>query len=114
MSRRRGLEEAWLRVRPEQDDKVGERTRGIRRRGTRTASLSLRFEVLRRDDFRCRYCGRQPPEVMLHLDHVEPWSAGGRTVLENLRAACSDCNLGKGARRPTNLEGLWQGPRTTS
>jgi 5-methylcytosine-specific restriction endonuclease McrA len=51
---------------------------------------------------------------MLHLDHVEPWSAGGRTVLENLRAACSDCNLGKGARRPTNLEGLWQGPRTTS
>jgi 5-methylcytosine-specific restriction endonuclease McrA len=62
-------------------------------------SLALRFQVLRRDDFVCVHCGRRPPKVILHVDHVIPWSAGGRTQLENLRTTCSDCNLGKGATR---------------
>jgi HNH endonuclease len=70
-----------------------------RSRGTRTVSLTMRFNVLRRDDFRCLYCGRRPPEVILHIDHVVPWSSGGRTVIDNLRTACADCNLGKGAQR---------------
>jgi hypothetical protein len=68
-------------------------------RGTRTIPATLRFEVLRRDDFRCTYCGRRPPDVVLHVDHFAPWSGGGATSLENLRAACSDCNIGKGARQ---------------
>ena len=34
----------------------------------------------------------------LHVDHVIPWSSGGETIPENLRAACSDCNLGKGGQ----------------
>lgn len=66
-------------------------------RGSRSISKSLRFVVLRRDDFSCTYCGRRPPEVILHIDHVIPWSKGGRTDIENLRAACADCNIGKGA-----------------
>ncbi|WP_082100087.1 HNH endonuclease [Anaeromyxobacter sp. PSR-1] len=68
-------------------------------RGSRTVPLTLRFQVLRRDDFRCTYCGRKPPEVVLHIDHVEAFSSGGLTKLDNLRTACSDCNLGKGATR---------------
>ena len=68
-------------------------------RGTRTVSLTLRFHVLRRDRFRCSYCGRMPPDVILHVDHVVPFSAGGSTTLDNLRASCGDCNLGKGASR---------------
>jgi hypothetical protein len=35
-------------------------------RGTRTISMTLRLQVLRRDGFRCTYCGRAPPEVVLH------------------------------------------------
>ena len=35
--------------------------------------------------------------MVLHIDHVTPWSAGGLNELGNLRAACVDCNLGKGA-----------------
>jgi hypothetical protein len=58
----------------------------------------LRFDVLRRDRYTCQYCGRSAPEVKLHVDHVVPVARGGRTVLENLRAACEDCNLGKGTR----------------
>jgi hypothetical protein len=71
------------------------------RRGSRTVNVTLRFEVLRRDNFHCTYCGRGPPDTVLHIDHVVPWSAGGRTVIDNLRTVCLDCNLGKGANKLT-------------
>ena len=67
--------------------------------GSRTIPAALRFEVFRRDSFTCTYCGRTPAEVRLHADHLVPWSQGGPSTPENLRTACSDCNLGKGARR---------------
>lgn len=54
---------------------------------------------LQRDSFRCVACGRSPATdagVVLHLDHIVPFSEGGRTNLENLRTTCADCNLGKG------------------
>lgn len=94
------LEAAWLENNPASGTSTASTTTstGLSARGSRTISPVLRFEVLRRDDFRCRYCGRRAPDVVLHLDHIVPWSAGGRTTLENLRAACYDCNIGKGAR----------------
>jgi predicted restriction endonuclease len=70
-----------------------------RRKTPRDPSLRLRWKVLQRDNFRCRGCGRIPsetPGTHLHVDHVEPWSAGGETLLENLQTLCQDCNLGKG------------------
>jgi 5-methylcytosine-specific restriction endonuclease McrA len=33
----------------------------------------------------------------LHCDHRVPYSAGGKTVPENLVTACRDCNAGKSA-----------------
>jgi hypothetical protein len=58
----------------------------------------LRFEVLKRDSFKCRYCGRTEADgVKLHIDHVIPVSLGGRNDHENLATACADCNLGKSA-----------------
>lgn len=62
-------------------------------------SATLRFEVLKRDDFACQYCGAKAPDVVLHCDHVVPACLGGKNEMENLATACSDCNLGKGARR---------------
>lgn len=56
-----------------------------------------RFEIFKRDRFRCVYCGRSPPEVLLHMDHVEPVANGGDSDPSNLVTACSDCNLGKSA-----------------
>ncbi|MBK8464711.1 MAG: HNH endonuclease [Chloracidobacterium sp.] len=61
----------------------------------RTLSRRLRFAVLFRDGFTCQYCGRKPPEVSLHIDHRNPVSLGGEHSMENLLAACSECNLGK-------------------
>jgi len=60
----------------------------------------LRFGVLQRDGFRCRYCGRpgSAPGVVLHVDHVVPLAAGGATTEDNLLTACEECNLGKATR----------------
>jgi hypothetical protein len=58
-------------------------------------SKSLRFDVLKRDDFTCQYCGRKAPDVVLHCDHKVPVSKGGPTTLQNLTTSCEDCNLGK-------------------
>jgi hypothetical protein len=66
-------------------------------------STSLRFRVLERDGYRCRYCGRGAPDVELHADHVVPISKGGADSLENMVAACVDCNTGKRARILTTL-----------
>lgn len=63
-------------------------------------SKSLRYQVLRRDNHTCRYCGRSAPEVRLTVDHVVPETLGGSDKPENLAAACSDCNSGKSATPP--------------
>jgi 5-methylcytosine-specific restriction endonuclease McrA len=64
----------------------------------REPGMRLRFEVLKRDNFKCCACGASPakdPSVDLHIDHVIPWSKGGETVLDNLQTLCSACNIGK-------------------
>lgn len=57
----------------------------------------LRFEILRRDAFACRYCGSKAPDVALEVDHVIPQALGGTDSPENLVAACGPCNSGKGS-----------------
>ena len=58
-------------------------------------SNSLRFKVLHRDGFTCRYCGKMAPDVELQVDHIYPVSKGGTNSLDNLVAACVECNSGK-------------------
>jgi hypothetical protein len=65
----------------------------------REISDRMRFRVLMRDGFTCQSCGASPiksRDVELHVDHITPWSKGGETIIENLQAKCSKCNLGKG------------------
>jgi hypothetical protein len=67
----------------------------------RNIRLGLRYFILNRDKFRCITCGRSPAThlgLVLHVDHIVPFSKGGKIVAENLRSLCEDCNLGKGAR----------------
>lgn len=63
-------------------------------------SKRLRFEVLRRDNHACRYCGRAAPDVKLTVDHVVPVTLGGSDDPSNLVTACSDCNSGKTSAAP--------------
>lgn len=59
---------------------------------------SVRFEVFKRDNFTCQYCGAKAPEVVLHLDHINPVSKGGDSEIINLLTSCEPCNLGKSDR----------------
>lgn len=48
--------------------------------------------VLRRDEYRCAYCGNRAETI----DHVVPRSRGGQHVWENVVAACKAHNMRKG------------------
>ena len=59
-------------------------------------SDSLRYDVMKRDGFRCVLCGRDVSDgIKLHVDHIIPVSKGGLSTMENLRTLCEDCNRGK-------------------
>lgn len=62
---------------------------------TKAVSVRMRFEVFKRDDFTCRYCGRKSPDVVLEVDHVVPVCEGGTNDSMNLVTSCWDCNRGK-------------------
>lgn len=61
-------------------------------------SKKVRFEVFKRDSFTCQYCGKAAPDVILHVDHIDPVSRGGGNDILNLITSCADCNGGKSNR----------------
>lgn len=61
-------------------------------------SRKLRFDILKRDDFRCQYCGASHKTKQLEVDHIIPISKGGYSNLDNLTTSCVDCNQGKSNR----------------
>ena len=70
----------------------------IKHKTSRDINWRMRFLVMRRDNFKCKICGKSPaknPEIELHVDHIKAWTGGGETVLENLQTLCSVCNIGK-------------------
>jgi hypothetical protein len=65
---------------------------------TRSINWRLRYEILKRDHFKCQSCGQSPathPNVRLQVDHKTPWTKGGETLRENLQTLCDQCNIGK-------------------
>ena len=59
-------------------------------------TASLRYDILKRDNFKCKLCGRSARDgVELEVDHIIPISKGGKTIESNLRVLCKDCNRGK-------------------
>jgi hypothetical protein len=51
----------------------------------------LTKEIFTRDSNRCVYCGRKATA----MDHIVPVSVDGQTVLNNLVASCTNCNVRK-------------------
>lgn len=58
-------------------------------------SKKIRFEIFKRDDFTCQYCGQTPPMAILEVDHIRPVSKNGNNDKNNLITSCFDCNRGK-------------------
>ena len=64
---------------------------------------SLRYDILKRDGFRCTICGASAEEgAKLHVDHIVPIAKGGKTMADNLRTLCSSCNFGKSDKYDPN------------
>ena len=65
---------------------------------SRSINEKTRLKILKRDHYRCVKCGRSPASergIILHIDHIKPFSKGGNSSMENLQTLCSKCNLGK-------------------
>lgn len=66
------------------------------KRERRYMNDSLRYDVLKRDGFKCKICGLSSKDgAKLHVDHIKPVSKGGKTTLSNLQTLCDRCNKGK-------------------
>jgi hypothetical protein len=63
----------------------------------RAPSKKQRMQILKRDGYRCRICGRRSADyvdVELHVHHIRPWASGGLTEDENLITLCHTCHGG--------------------
>lgn len=69
----------------------------------RSLGKKLRFEVFKRDEFKCQYCGATPPKVVLQVDHIHPVADGGSNDMDNLITSCQQCNIGKGKNKLSNV-----------
>jgi hypothetical protein len=60
----------------------------------------VRWQIFARDNFRCRYCGRQAGDggVVLQVEHIISVADGGTNAMDNLLSACQKCNNGKRTR----------------
>ena len=56
---------------------------------------SVRWKILKRDNFRCVLCGADATDRKLHVDHIIPVSVGGNSRMKNLRVLCENCNIGR-------------------
>lgn len=61
-------------------------------------NLSTRYNILKRDNYRCAVCGSSPSNntcKRLEIDHIKPVSRDGSNISSNLRTLCEKCNSGK-------------------
>lgn len=59
---------------------------------------TTRYAVLERAGFKCQCCGSKPlknNDVVLHIDHIIPYSLGGSDNIDNLQVLCNKCNISK-------------------
>lgn len=57
-----------------------------------------RYKVLHNSGFKCQACGEKPQptnEVVLHIDHIVPFSLWGLDVMDNYQVLCWQCNSSK-------------------
>jgi hypothetical protein len=90
---------------------------GLSNRGSYDApSAAVRIRALKRDKYKCTYCGVSGNEAELEVDHIIPKSKGGSHHIANLTTACRKCNQKKSNRpmqptiqhcEPIGLVGLY-------
>jgi diadenosine tetraphosphate (Ap4A) HIT family hydrolase len=85
--------------------KRGEAIWQHRRRGRRAVPGTIRYEVLKRANYRCELCGISAEEKALEVDHITPKNWGGEDSLDNFQALCYTCNAQKKDLDDTDFRG---------
>ena len=78
-------------------------------------SPKIRMDILKRDNFRCRICGRSPDDnvdIQLDVHHILPYAKGGLTHEENLITLCHTCHNGLDPHYEWSLYSLLDDTRT--
>ncbi len=68
-----------------------------------------RMRILKRDNYRCKICGRRPSDnvdITLHIHHIRKWAKGGVTDDANLITLCHTCHEGLDPHSEISLFGL--------
>lgn len=66
----------------------------ILRKSQRQIEQAISWNVFRRDNYACQYCGKN--DVPLTVDHIILWENMGASVEDNLISACRKCNKTRG------------------
>lgn len=74
-------------------DKNGATIKAIVRKNTRQVDEWMRWEVWRRDNFTCVYCGEK--NKAMTVDHILAQELGGETLVNNMVCSCRWCNKQK-------------------
>ena len=72
----------------------GKLYKAVVRKCQRNIDQQVSWNVFRRDEYACRYCGRN--DVPLTVDHLVLWEKGGPSNESNLFSACKKCNKTRG------------------
>jgi hypothetical protein len=100
----------WIKYIPEEKRRPVDELRldNPKWQGPRTATRAMKDFIWIRDKATCQHCGKlchrgaSPGDVLDDdygvIDHVIPYSWGGRTEIGNLQLLCHRCNMNKGAK----------------
>lgn len=78
----------------------------------RAPTKKQRMRIFKRDNYKCRICGRRPSnntDITLHVHHIKPWSEGGATIDNNLITICHTCHEGLDPHSEDSLFNLLPG-----
>jgi len=67
----------------------------VLRKSQRQIDQHVSWQVFRRDNFTCVYCGAD--DVPMTVDHIVLWEHMGDTVPDNLNCSCKKCNKTRGS-----------------
>lgn len=81
----------WMGRRRSEIEKLLQEHRFSAAADKRLYSGALRSYILKRANHRCEHCGSKSE---LQVDHIKPFSVGGKTTIENARVLCRKCNIG--------------------
>ncbi len=58
-------------------------------------TLSVKSDLIRKQDGKCRICKCPISMNDMHVDHIIPWDYVGDELSDNFQGLCSECNLSK-------------------